>query len=356
MFILNQLYPRDDLKKFVESNQKQSGILYPKGLSPDNVEFVVITSGGRHGKQVGYQDHQNKDGSWTYYGQGGKGNQNHESLGNRMLLSTKSRKLLFSTREPTSEEVKKRGHYGKLYLFEGVFNLSTWSMQLVENGSRAGDRLIEAILSPADEIPHVAESISNRDKSVVQPITLEIGDNASSGFRVEFLQNHPMSKNASDDVASTPWIDNLSESLIPFGEFDAETTEDARFKSLCKIAVRRGQPKFRNQLLIAYGGKCAITGFDSEDALEAAHIIPYLGEHTNDVRNGLLLRADIHTLFDRGLIAINPGDMSIELSKSLVSSAYKYLLTRDFTLPADQRAHPDTKALKKHYEWAFGRF
>ena len=48
----------------------------------------------------------------------------------------------------------------------------------------------------------------------------------------------------------------------------------------------------------AYGGRCAITGYDVEEALQAAHIVPYLGPQSNTVNNGLLLRADVHNLFD----------------------------------------------------------
>ncbi len=48
----------------------------------------------------------------------------------------------------------------------------------------------------------------------------------------------------------------------------------------------------------AYGGRCAVTNCDIEDVLEAAHISPYNGPSTDQVYNGLLLRTDIHTLFD----------------------------------------------------------
>lgn len=64
------------------------------------------------------------------------------------------------------------------------------------------------------------------------------------------------------------------------------------------IAYRRGQSVFRRDLMYAYSSVCAVTGTTASDVLEAAHIYPYRGAHTNRVDNGLLLRADIHTLFD----------------------------------------------------------
>lgn len=84
--------------------------------------------------------------------------------------------------------------------------------------------------------------------------------------------------------------------------FDASSIVDARERVLGQIVRRRGQQEFREKLLVAYEGRCAITGCDAIEALEAAHIVPYLGTETNHVQNGLLLRADIHTLFDLGCL------------------------------------------------------
>src|SRR5262249_48430542 len=64
------------------------------------------------------------------------------------------------------------------------------------------------------------------------------------------------------------------------------------------IHDRRGDEEFRAKLLAAYGGRCAITGCDAEAALEAAYIVGDAETGEQDVSNGLLLRADIHTLFD----------------------------------------------------------
>lgn len=70
---------------------------------------------------------------------------------------------------------------------------------------------------------------------------------------------------------------------------------------------RIGQRAFQAVVLQAYGGKCAVTGAKIRPVLQAAHIRPVSegGEHRLD--NGLLLRSDIHTLFDAGYVAIDPG-------------------------------------------------
>ena len=55
---------------------------------------------------------------------------------------------------------------------------------------------------------------------------------------------------------------------------------------IASIVRRRGQPEFRRALIEAYSGRCAISGCDAVDALEACHIVPYGGSQTNRVSNG----------------------------------------------------------------------
>jgi hypothetical protein len=153
-----------------------------------------------------------------------------------------------------------------------------------------------------------------------------------------------------DDTSIDDALKRLEVILSGDGEFDALTEEDARERALRSLVIRQGQPAFRRKLLLAYGGQCAVTGFDSEFVLEAAHIIPYRGEHTNDVTNGLLLRADIHSLFDCGKIGVHPDSKKIILSESLTRSKYKYLARKELRLPSDPSLHPNAAALTKHLD------
>ncbi|EKO3497117.1 HNH endonuclease [Vibrio fluvialis] len=103
--------------------------------------------------------------------------------------------------------------------------------------------------------------------------------------------------------------------------FDPKNIEDARKKTLREIVARQGQRAFRENLIAEYG-RCVITGCSVISVLEAAHIVPYQGESTNVVENGLLLRADIHTLFDLGLISISPQEHKVQVSERLVGTEY----------------------------------
>lgn len=106
------------------------------------------------------------------------------------------------------------------------------------------------------------------------------------------------------------------------GSFSPTNEIDERHRVLATIIRRRGQAAFRNSLIKAYGGRCAMTGCDALDALEAAHIIPYRHESINAISNGLLLRADIHTLFDLHLIGVDQTPRRITLAPSLRESVY----------------------------------
>lgn len=91
-----------------------------------------------------------------------------------------------------------------------------------------------------------------------------------------------------------------------------------------------------------------MTGCDIEDLLEAARIMPYRGPQTNHVQNGLLLRSDIHTLFDCGLITIDSASKRIIVSSRLSRSGYRNLAGRKIRAAKQPDQAPSMEALKKH--------
>jgi hypothetical protein len=132
------------------------------------------------------------------------------------------------------------------------------------------------------------------------------------------------------------------------GEPEVKNEEEGKQRILAAIVRRRGQPEFRRKLLKLYNDRCAISGCDATQALEAAHIIPYSGPGTNHPANGILLRADLHTLFDLGLIAIDTAQMTVILHPELIGSSYSDLAGRKITLPKDSKQRPAVKALAEH--------
>ena len=131
--------------------------------------------------------------------------------------------------------------------------------------------------------------------------------------------------------------------------FDPDSIYDERERALRAIRLRRGQPAFRAALLDAYGRRCAITACSVVDVLEAAHITPYLGNLTNHLSNGLLLRTDLHTLFDCYLLAIEPKTRTVILAETLKDSSYVKIAGRVLRLPKDATSEPSERNLEKRY-------
>jgi putative restriction endonuclease len=97
---------------------------------------------------------------------------------------------------------------------------------------------------------------------------------------------------------------------------------DARKRKNRNVVVRSGQSKFKSELIKYYDHYCMITGCDIQEAIEASHIFPYRGKNDNNPRNGLLLRTDLHELFDADLLGIDPGSMTVQLHPRLINSYY----------------------------------
>ena len=130
--------------------------------------------------------------------------------------------------------------------------------------------------------------------------------------------------------------------------FDPSSTRDARRRIRAQIVQRQGQGEFRQRLLRAYKKRCAVTGSSTRQVLEAVHITPYLGKETNPVTNGLLLRSDIHTLFDLGLVGVLPEDFRVVVAEKLRGSEYAKYAGKQILLPAHVPDRPSKKALQQH--------
>jgi putative restriction endonuclease len=86
-----------------------------------------------------------------------------------------------------------------------------------------------------------------------------------------------------------------------------ERDSDAdRYGTPMLLAPRLGQGTFRAKIIDAYERRCAVTGERTLPVLEAAHIKPYSSSGPHATENGLLLRSDLHTLFDRGYVTVTP--------------------------------------------------
>lgn len=121
---------------------------------------------------------------------------------------------------------------------------------------------------------------------------------------------------------------------------------DNRTYAMRSIAQRQGQQAFRSRLVGAYGRQCAVTGTTAVAVLEAAHIARYLGPQSNRTDNGLLLRADIHTLFDLHQLTVTP-DYVVRVDPRLADT-YDEFDGVELGLPEEPSEHPVPELLAAH--------
>ncbi|MEO2036120.1 MAG: HNH endonuclease [Planctomycetaceae bacterium] len=199
--------------------------------------------------------------------------------------------------------------------------------------------------------------VINKEWFEKQPESARRAFLASCGIEHPAVNNPstaPSNKTTSAKKSDRPFIgdDDLRKAesnLVDTGYFNPADLTDAREKVATEVVKRSGQPKFKRELLKAYDGKCAVTGCDAESALEAAHIIPYCGDDSDHVSNGMLLRADIHTLFDLGLLRIHPETLKVRLSQELQNTTYSVCNGQQIVVPADSGARPNAEALRQRW-------
>jgi putative restriction endonuclease len=125
-----------------------------------------------------------------------------------------------------------------------------------------------------------------------------------------------------------------------------------------RLAPRRlGQTSFQAVLMETYRGRCAITGAKIRPILQAAHIVPLPkgGEHRTD--NGLLLRSDVHTLYDRGYLGVDPKHrlmVSPRLRTEFGNGEQFYNMAgQQIALPARRVDRPHREFLEWHLDAVF---
>jgi putative restriction endonuclease len=138
----------------------------------------------------------------------------------------------------------------------------------------------------------------------------------------------------------------------------AAAEQDARFGKPQIVTPRLGQGSFRLLVADAYERRCTMTGERTLPALEAAHIHRYSRGGDHSLSNGLLLRSDLHKLFDLGYLTIEPNTLKIRVSRKIREEFengrdYYRLDGQTLRQPENQLALPAIEKLKHHYENEF---
>ncbi|WP_156226338.1 HNH endonuclease [Herbaspirillum chlorophenolicum] len=193
------------------------------------------------------------------------------------------------------------------------------------------DLIKSSILRPSDQL-----SIAELDLAKLEDAIL-----AANGETRSLIQGFVSSLSVGATEAN---FDTGSEVLAYM-----PSATDSRQEVLRAIKLRRGQRKFRDGLIRIYGAKCMISGCELLSVLEAAHIDCYRGEEHNHTENGLLLRADLHTLFDLGLLAIDPDSLTVRVhAEAKIGTDYEKF--DGYELRIKGRHLPSSTALSRRWQ------
>lgn len=138
------------------------------------------------------------------------------------------------------------------------------------------------------------KSDKNCEKSIKESLRGQ-----TSRFYIQNKNEYEVYPNYQYDEEIIERNEKLKEIYTPSGENKKST-------KMMMCVVREGREKFRKEVLNNYDNKCCISECNISVVLEAAHVTPYNGRDSNNIQNGICLRADIHKLWDKHFIAINP--------------------------------------------------
>lgn len=146
----------------------------------------------------------------------------------------------------------------------------------------------------------------------------------------------------------------LAASSSPLSGF---SEQQARYGTPSLVRPRLGQGAFRILVTDSYRRRCAFSGEKTLPALDAAHIRPFSNGGQHETSNGILMRRDMHSLFDNGYMTVNT-DLRIEVSRRIREEFengrnYYDLHGKEIARPDDHRNLPDRFALMWHNENVF---
>lgn len=206
----------------------------------------------------------------------------------------------------------------------------------------------EWLMNCLDDGVPVGVITSNSDKKGYTIRGLAFVERYNSGTRMFTLHGPVNEHTESLGLFNFDGAQELSEKeRITLSEWDYT---DERERTLVEQVRRRQQRKFRELLFQAYEGECAITNANVPQVLQAAHIDPYRGMQSQVASNGLLLRADMHLLYDSHLISVDPDTMQLRIAERLRRSHYvRYNMTH-LRLPNAPDAIPREDLLGNHFD------
>ena len=232
-----------------------------------------------------------------------------------------------------------------------------WEAFREANGARSAEEMRQRIVKYRQSDPRDRSDFEIGCRILTQPFFFEESDwiappkNWASNI-VTFKTYHTSSQ---EGLALWQAVqDRLSRHT---GSRIGEAKAGARYGEPSLVERRLGQGGFRVLVTDAYQRRCAVTQERTLPALDAAHIRPYSTGGAHEANNGLLLRRDIHSLFDAGYVTVTPS-FDFEVSRSIREEFengrdYYALQGTRIHIPKRPDQRPDQIALAWHNENVF---
>lgn len=185
--------------------------------------------------------------------------------------------------------------------------------ELLENPSKHPKARVRCKPDRSGTTPNGRRIIAKLDW---EPLRRRIAEGVIKGATPEGLQYPPAQGSQEVEVVS-----HAAKSGELGYQFDP-SRKDERRRALTERSLRPDQGRFRASLIARSGEPCcAISDCRIATAVQAAHIMPFLQEADNHPENGLLLRADLHLLFDAGLLGIEPDTLEVNIAAGAANDA-----------------------------------
>lgn len=185
------------------------------------------------------------------------------------------------------------------------------------------------------------KTFNKRDEMELGVMRLEFADAKRRSVRNVYWEG---------ELFDAKWVDVKTQSTKrPATASDVAAERIYEFASRLR---RQGQVAFRRSLQEAYGSKCCISDCDLVEALAAAHIAPYSKHLSSAPSSGLLLRLDLHALWDSGHLSVDPAGRARFSKEARMNADYEKLHGRKLRKPGKETKHssPDTGLLRQHWK------
>jgi putative restriction endonuclease len=249
-------------------------------------------------------------------------------------------KLYFMLKSP----IRKIGGFGEFVEYNNMTALDAWNHFGYRNGRSSRQEFIDSIQEYIDKNSQkyggIPIDINNYQIGCIKLDNCEFWDDENfidiTNKQIEFAPQVVTIKYFDQyDIISKTQEENNNFNIV----------SEPRIGKKATTNIRAGQSEFKAKILRTYNNMCCISGETIPELLEAAHIQEYRNYNSNHVQNGLLLRVDLHRLYDNRLLFID-REYLIHVSSLITSQFYRQYHGQKIRIPNSLSDRPSAEALE----------